>query len=444
MEKQSIYKICIVGRPNVGKSTLFNRIVGKRQAITEQLAGTTRDRVRAVVNKNGVSFELVDTGGYEIGKKDHLMALVKGQIELAIVKTDAVLFVCDVTSGVMPQDEDILSILRKSGKELILAVNKVDNERLEKEIGGFYNFGIDPVYAVSAIHNLGITELVEKLVVNAHPAEAEYPPGAMKLAVVGRPNVGKSSFINRIINEERVIVHEAPGTTRDSIDIHLEKEGKDFIFIDTAGMRHKRKIKEPVDAHSLLRAEGSINRSDICIVMIDGYEGLMVDDMRIIRLVEESGKGCILLVNKWDTVKNVEMSRYEDALRKRMHYIRSMPVLFTSAKTGLNIDEVFPLMKLVEKNTKAVFSKDELANILNIMQKTERLPLIRSGKLIEIRKLAQESILPQTFSILVNKTAFLPDDYIENVKNILREELGLLGVPIRIKIKRMAGGRKRR
>ncbi len=436
MEKNKIYKVCIVGRPNVGKSALFNRIVGRRQSITEPLAGTTRDRISAVVEKDGASFELIDTGGYELGKKDRLTALVKQQIEVAMGKADAVLFVCDATSGVVPQDREILSILRKSGRELILAVNKIDNKKGEEEISNFYTFGITPVYQVSAIHNMGIPELTDRIIKHAYPVVVREPISAVKIAVVGRPNVGKSSFINRITNDERVIVHEEPGTTRDSVDIHLEKDGMDFIFIDTAGMRHKRKIKEPVDAHSLLRAEGSINRSDICIIIIDGYEGLTADDIRVIRFAEESGKGSILLVNKWDTVKGVEMSKYEGALRKRMRYIKSMPVIFASAKTGMNIGEAFPLIKLVAKNMKASFSEGELGNILNLMQKTERLPLVRSGKLIEIRGLRQETVAPQTFSILVNRTAFLPDDYIENVKNILRDELGLLGVPIRIRVKR--------
>jgi len=436
MEKNKIYKVCIVGRPNVGKSTLFNRIVGRRQAITEPIAGTTRDRISVIVEKEGAVFELVDTGGYELGKKDHLTTLVKGQIEIAVHKADAVLFVCDIMAGVTPQDKEILSILRKSGKEVILAVNKVDNAKLEKDIDEFYDFGIENFYPVSAMHNTGVSDLVDRIVKKAGHVELAEAAAPVKIAVVGRPNVGKSSFINRIVGEERVIVHEEPGTTRDAVDIHLKKNGGDFVFIDTAGMRHKRKIKEPVDAHSLLRAESSIKRSDICVVLIDGYEGPTVDDMRIVSLVEENGKGCILLVNKWDLVSGIEMAKYEKALTRRMNYLKSVPILFASAKTGLNIDEVFALIKLVDKNMKTNFSEVDLGNVLNLMQKTERLPLVRSGKLIEIRGMKQEGIAPPIFSILVNKSAFLPDDYIESVKNVLREELDLLGVPIRIKIKR--------
>ncbi len=436
MQKQNIYKVCIVGRPNVGKSTLFNRIVGRRQAITEPVAGTTRDRVSVLVNKDDALFELIDTGGYELAKKDRLTAMIKKQIETAVSGTDAILFVCDVTTGVTPQDREILSILRKSGKEVILVVNKVDNAAMEKETGEFYNFGLENFYPVSAMHNVGISALIENITKRTHPVEIVEAAKSIKVAVVGRPNVGKSSFINKAIKEERVIVHEAPGTTRDAVDIHLEKGGDDFIFIDTAGMRHKRKIKEPVDAHSLLRAESSIKRSDVCIVIIDGYEGLMVDDMRVISLVEESGKGCILMVNKWDLVSGIEMPKYEKALKKRMNCIKSMPLLFASAKTGLNVDEVFSLIKLVNKNMMANFSEGELSGILNIMQKTERLPLVRAGKMIQIRSIKQEATAPPVFSIRVNKSAFLPDDYMENLKNILREELGLIGVPIRIKITR--------
>ncbi|MDP3789129.1 MAG: ribosome biogenesis GTPase Der [Candidatus Omnitrophota bacterium] len=436
MQKQNIYKVCIVGRPNVGKSTLFNRIVGRRQAITEPLAGTTRDRLSVLVDKDGALFELIDTGGYELAKKDRLTAMVKKQIEAAVSDTDAVLFVCDVTAGVTSQDREILSILRKSGKAIILAVNKVDNAALEKEIDEFYNFGVENFYPVSAMHNIGISYLIEDIVKRTHPVEAPEASNPIKVAVVGRPNVGKSSFINKAIKEERVIVHEEPGTTRDAVDIYLKKGGDDFIFIDTAGMRHKRKIKEPVDAHSLLRAESSIKRSDVCIVIIDGYEGLTVDDMRVISLVEESGKGCMLMVNKWDLVSGIEMSKYEKALKKRMNCIKSMPLLFASAKTGLNVDEVFSLIKLVNRNMTANFSEGELSGILKLMQKTERLPLVRAGRMIQIRSIKQEGTAPPVFGIFVNKSAFLPDDYIESVKNILREELALIGVPIRIKVRR--------
>lgn len=439
MQKQSIYKVCIVGRPNVGKSTLFNRIVGRRQAITEPIAGTTRDRVSVLVNKDGALFELIDTGGYELAphsRKNRLTAMVRGQIETAVSSADAVLFVCDVTAGVTPQDREILSILRKSGKEMILVVSKVDNAAMEKETGEFYSFGLEDFYPVSAMHNIGISALIENITKRTHSVEFADAVKSIKVAVVGRPNVGKSSFINKAIKEQRVIVHEEPGTTRDAVDIHLEKNGADFIFIDTAGMRHKRKIKEPVDAHSLLRAESSIKRSDVCIVIIDGSEGLTVDDMRVISLVEESGKGCILMVNKWDLVSGIEMSKYEKALKKRMNCVKSMPLLFASAKTGLNVDEVFSLIKLVNKNMTANFSEGELSGILSIMQKTERLPLVRAGKMIQIRSIKQESAAPPVFGIFVNRSAYLPDDYIESVKNILREELALIGVPIRLKIRR--------
>lgn len=435
MAKQNIYRVCIVGRPNVGKSTLFNRIVGRRQAITEPVAGTTRDRVSVVVNKDTAIFELVDTGGYELGKKDSITTLVKRQIELAVDKADTVLFVCDVTSGTTPQDKEILSILRKSGKEIILAVNKVDNAKLEKDVNEFYAFGIENFYPISAMHNTGISDLVARVVKKASPVAISETIVPVKIAVVGRPNVGKSSFINKVVKEERVIVHEKPGTTRDAVDIYLKKNGNDFIFIDTAGIRHKRKIKEPVDAHSLLRAESSIKRSDTCIVIIDGYEGLTVDDMRVISLVEENGKGCILLVNKWDLVSGIEMPRYEGALIKRMNFLKTMPILFVSAKTGLNVDEIFGLIKLVDKNMKATFSPEQLDNILKLMQNTPRLPLVRAGKMIQIRGIRQEGVAPPVFSIAVNKSGFIPDEYLENVKNILRDELGVIGAPIRVKVK---------
>lgn len=442
MVRHDMYRLSIVGRPNVGKSTFFNRIVGRRHAITEKMAGTTRDRISSIVKKEGIAFEIVDTGGYDMGRKDSLSEMIKGQIEVAIGDTDIILFMCDVTTGVTPQDEEILSILRKSGKDIMLVVNKVDNDKLKKEISEFYRFGIGHIYPVSALHNRGISTLMERITENIKPAVKTERPVAIKVAIVGKPNVGKSSFINRIANEERVIVHEEPGTTRDSIDIHMEKRGGDFIFIDTAGIRHKRKVKEAVDVYSLLRARGSIKRSDVCLVMIDGYEGLTRDDIRILKLVQEYGKGCILLVNKWDLVSDIEMSRYEKALVKRLNFISGIPVLFTSCKSGLNLEETFSLIKLIDRNMKMKFSEEELRNILILMKKSDRLPLVRSGGLIKIRRIKQERTVPPTFGLYVNNPSVVTDDYVGNIKNVLREELGLRGVPIKIIVKKASQKRR--
>ncbi|MEA3305870.1 MAG: ribosome biogenesis GTPase Der [Candidatus Omnitrophota bacterium] len=431
-----MYKIAIVGRPNVGKSTFFNRIVEKRHAITGKTAGITRDRISAIVKKENVSFEIADTGGYGMGKKDSISEMVKKQIETAIENADTVLFICDVTAGAMPGDEEILSVLRKSGKDIILIANKADNDNLKKDISEFYKFGIERVYPVSALHNIGISRLIDDIIKNIRPAQKTGEAAAIKVAIVGKPNVGKSSFINRIAGEERVIVHEEPGTTRDSVDICMEKEGRDFIFIDTAGIRHKRKVKEAVDVYSLLRAKNSIKLSDVCLVMIDGYEGPRRDDIRVLKLVEDCGKGCVFLVNKWDLVNNIEMSGYEKALVKKTNFILDIPVLFTSCKSGLNLEEIFPLIELVDRNAKMKFSEQELRDILILMEKSDRLPLVRSGELIKIRKIKQEETTPQVFSLYVSGSSAVTNDYISGIRNILREELGLKGAPIRIIIKR--------
>ena len=431
------YKIAIIGRPNVGKSTLFNRIVGRRQSITEKKAGTTRDRVSAIVNTKDHVFEIVDTGGFDIGRKDRLSELIKRQIKIAIEKSNIILFVCDITEGVMPLDEEILPILRRSGKDIMLVVNKVDNEKLKIGVSEFFKFGIEDLYPVSALHDIGMSPLINRLIKKMKPSGQidMDSKSVIKVAIVGRPNVGKSSLVNKVINEERVIVHEEPGTTRDSIDIHLSRNGTKFIFIDTAGMRHKRKIKEAADVYSLLRARKSVQHSDICLVMIDAYEGLMRDDIRIISLVDDYGKGCILVVNKWDLISDIEMSRYKNALVKRMHYIKGIPVLFASCKTGLNLEEVFPLIKLVHRNINAKFSKEELDRILDLMQKTGRIPLVRSGKLMRIHKMMQEDMIPPTFKLFVTNPPEITKDYIEAIKNVLRDELGLNGVPIKINVK---------
>jgi len=439
MEKTNTpFRVAIIGRPNVGKSTLFNRIAGRRHSITEKKSGTTRDRVSASVNKDGYIFELVDTGGFDIGSTDHISKLVKKQIEIALEKADIILFVCDVTEGVTALDEEILPVLRRSGRDIILVVNKVDNEKLKDGISEFYSFGIDEVFPVSALHNTGIASLLGGLSGKIGPtAKASAPvEAAIRVAIVGRPNVGKSSFVNKIIDEERVIVHEEPGTTRDSIDIHLNRNGIDYVIIDTAGMRHKRKIKDAVDVYGLLRARDSVKHCDVCLVMIDGYDGLRRDDMRILKLAEQYGKGCVLAVNKWDLMSGYEMVKYQKALMRKMNYVKEVPILFTSCKTGLNLQEVFSLVSLVNRNLKAQYPGEEIARILEMIKSGGRVPLVRSGRLINIRDMKQEDKTPPTFTISVNKGAIVSNDYIECIKNILREELGLTGVPIRINIGR--------
>jgi GTP-binding protein len=439
-----LFRVAIIGRPNVGKSTLFNRIVGRRHAITESISGTTRDRVSAIVSREGATFEIVDTGGFDMGRTDQLSELVKKQIEIAIEETDLILFVCDVSDGVTPLDEEIFPILRKSGKDIMFVVNKLDNERLKENVNEFFAFGAEDLYTVSALHNIAIYHLVDKIAkkVKSGGKTGIGSAAAIKIAVVGRPNVGKSSIVNRLLNEERVIVHEKPGTTRDSIDIYLNKEGTDFILMDTAGMCHKRKIKEVVDIYGLARARKSIMHSDISIIIIDAYEGLTRDDIRVLKLVEECGKGCILVVNKWDLISDFDMSKYEYALIKRMHFIRWIPILFTSCKTGLNLEDILRLVKLVYGNIKLKFSDEELAGILELIQKTGKIPMVRSGKLIKLYNIKQEDKIPPTFNIYVNNPASLTDDYVGAIKNALRNELGLRGIPIKINIKKRSGNKK--
>ncbi|MBN1871956.1 MAG: ribosome biogenesis GTPase Der [Candidatus Omnitrophica bacterium] len=438
-----MYSVAIVGRPNVGKSTLFNRIAGRRFSITQSAAGTTRDRVSQIVSLQDMRFELVDTGGFEFARKDDISGLVKRQIEIAISKSDAIIFVCDATSGVTPLDEELLLLLRKSGKPMMLAVNKTDAVKANGAAHEFYRFGMDKIYPISAIHNTGIglltDDLIERFLKSAPDKKSKT---TIIVAVIGRPNVGKSSLINRLAKEDRVIVHEKPGTTRDSIDIHLESGDKDFVFIDTAGIRHNRKVKEPVDVYSLLRSKDSIRRSDVCVVIIDAYEGLTRDDARIINLVEENGKGCIILANKWDLVSHVEMSRYTDALIKKLDFLRLTPILFTSCKTGLNTDDVLPLIELVNNNLNAVFPAQELGNILRFIEEGSGMPKVISGRLIKINRIKQVASKPPTFILYVTRNTPHKKAIISTVRNVLHQELGLKGVPIRI-IMRSTNKRKK-
>ncbi len=430
-------RIAIIGRPNVGKSTLFNRIVGRRHSITEKKSGTTRDRISAVVGRGDAAIELVDTGGFGPGGADNISKLVKKQIEVALKEADIVLFVCDITQGVTSLDQEILPILRKSGRDIILAVNKADNEKSKEGISEFYSLGIKELYPISAMHNTGMEPLLSVLTKTAGSIRRTgvSVEAAIKVAIVGRPNVGKSSFVNKVIGEERVIVHEKPGTTRDSIDIYLKRDGKDYILIDTAGMRHKRKIKEAADVYGLLRARDSVRRCDVCLVMIDAYDGLRRDDMRILRLAEECGKGGVLLVNKWDLMPEFDMVKYQNALARKMNYVNELPVLFTSCKTGLNVHEAFSVVDLVYRGLTARYPEEEVGRILGLIKKGGKVPLVRHGKLINVRYMKQEDNTPPTFTLSVNKGAVVTGDYERGIRNILRRELGLTGVPIRLNIR---------
>jgi len=430
-KSENMNTVCIVGRPNVGKSSLFNRIIGMRRAIVYQESGTTRDRLFCRMEWMRARFSLIDTGGFMPKTQDRISELVKKQIHQAIDESTAIIFVCDVTSGILPFDEELAVLLRKSNKRIFLAINKVDNEKLVDNVNDFYNLSMGKPYPVSALHNKGIGELLDSLVEYIGPSSGEDKDEGnfIRIAILGRPNVGKSSYFNSLINQERVIVDEVPGTTRDSIDIYFKHNDTEFIIIDTAGIRHKRKIKEAVDVYGILRAKETMSRSDAVIVLIDGYDGLRKDDMKILDMISREGKGCVLVVNKWDLVKNVPMETYKKALLNRAVFLRDFPIAFVSCLVKRNVLQPIELIKKVIENSRRRISIKKL-EALNAELRRIRLPCGKRGSLVKFNHIAQIGITPPRFLVFINDARLASEEFDNFLKRELRLRFDFFGVPI--------------
>jgi len=432
--KDQLPKVTIIGRPNVGKSSLFNRIAKCRKAIVYQEVGTTRDRVNQEVTVQDKRFVLIDTGGFALEDKDEIFKLIKGQIKKAIDESDVLLFVCDGQAGIHAQDFELAALLRKTNKRIFLAINKVDNEKIEKQLLDFYELGFDESYPVSAIHNIGITKLVEDLV-EGFPESAcqDEKTEAIKVAIIGRPNVGKSSFVNYLLKEERVIVNETPGTTRDTVDTYLREDETDFILIDTAGLRHKKKVKEPIDVYSMMRTKEAIERSQICLVLIDGYDGLRGDDLKILDLVLKEGKCCILCVNKWDLVKEIPMTEYTSMIYNRLDFLRKYPILFTSVKTGYNIYSSLALIKEIIANSHIKIPTHQLNKLLKTVKSSG--PFAFRGNVTKLYYITQTRTAPPRFVIFVNKPELIPEQNKNFIENLFRKNFSFFGTPLRFEFR---------
>ena len=434
----SIPIVSIVGRPNVGKSSLFNRIVKKRHTVVEEKEGTTRDRIEKHVKFKGKNLILVDTGGFFSNdflrsEKDRIEALMKTQIEKAIMRSDLLLFVCDGASGPSPLDLDMVRFIRKSGKRIVLVVNKIDNEKKKENLLEFYELGLGEPFGISCLHNRGVDNLTEEIArLIPEYSEAGTPKDQpIKVAIVGRPNVGKSSFLNRVLGEERVIVHEKPGTTRDSVDTYLKKDGINFLLIDTAGLRHKKKVKTAVDIYSMMRARSSIDHSDVALLLIDGMEGVTSDDAKIFDYIVETGKGCAIVVNKWDLVKRIETSRYAGAILKKMPQARNFPIAFISAKTGRNALIAFNLVNAIKTNLDLSIDKDALSDFLKEISPEEvRIP--RRMRPPRFFYMTQASVFPKEFIIFVSNPRAVTGAHSSFIENRLRESFPLKGVPVKL------------
>jgi len=426
-------RVSIVGRPNVGKSSLFNRILRTRHAVVLKKEGTTRDSVEKSVMINGKNIIFIDTGGFLTGEKNELYALVKKQIERAVESSELLLFVCDGGEGLMPLDIDLAMVLRKMDKKILLVINKIDNEERRNNLADFYKLGLGDPRMASCEHKIGIEAIIDEvsaLVGSSTEDDAKADP--IKVACVGRPNVGKSSFLNKVIDEERLIVHEAPHTTRDSVDVYFEKDGLSFLLIDTAGMRHKRKIKFAVETYSIMRSEESVRRSDIAFLVIDGMEGVTSDDARIFDFIVNAGKGCVIVVNKWDLVKGIETSRYCNAIYKKMARARHFPVVFLSAKTGRNVKEAFNLISSIKTNSELSIDSEALKDFIENMDSRNALPIC---------SMRQTRLFPKEFTVYVRNPALIKNEHRAFLENRLRESFPLSGMSVKIFFKKRKRGK---
>lgn len=407
--------VAIVGRPNVGKSTLFNRFLRKRVAITDKISGTTRDRLYAEVDWHTNRFIVIDTGGVDLDTKDLLKKKILEQIKLSIAEADLIVFVTDVTTGIVPMDKEISRLLRQSGKDVVVAINKVDNERLASEVYQFSNLGWDRIVGISALHGLRVDKLLDMVPLSK---EETVQSPLLRVAVIGRPNVGKSTFVNSVLDKPRMIVDERPGTTRDAVDIKFMRSGNPWLFIDTAGMRKRRKIKSPVEFYSVQRAYKSIDRADVVILMIDGWEGILRQEMQIVDYVIKKSKPCVIAVNKWDLVK-ITRREYRERITQRLGEHWYLPVVFISASKKENID------KLLDK-------AGELFSQLQGKVATGLLNRILVKLSVKVYYGTQVKTNPPTFLLFVNKIPARCE--INYISNELHKALGL-EVPISLQFR---------
>lgn len=426
--------VAIVGRPNVGKSTLFNRIVGKRISIVEDTPGVTRDRIFAEAEWTGVLFSIIDTGGIEPYAEDIIMQQMKRQAEMAIETADVIIFVVDAQEGITATDQEVADILRKANKTVVLACNKVDSSKYNQNIYEFYNLGIGEPISISAGQSLGIGDLLDE-VIKGFPKEGEelYDESIIKVALAGRPNVGKSSIINSILGEDRVIVSHIPGTTRDAIDTFFEKDGKKYVLIDTAGMRKRGKISEAIERYSVIRALAAIERSDICILVIDAETGVTEQDSKIAGYAHEQGKGAIIVVNKWDLVEkdNRTVNLYKQDIVRVLAFMSYAPIIFVSALTGQRIHRILDMVDSVYSQCALRIQTGVLNDIINEAVLMNQ-PSISGGRKLNIFYATQVSVKPPTFVIFVNDPELMHFSYERYLENQLRKSFGFEGTPIRL------------
>ena len=430
--------VAIIGKPNVGKSTFFNYLVGQRLSIVEDTPGVTRDRVYGETNWRGKDFTIIDTGGIEEKANDVISSQMRLQAELAIDVADVIVFITDVTTGITPDDRDIALMLKKSKKPIVLVCNKVDDfKKLENDTYEFYNLGLGRPYPISSAHAKGIGDVLDAIYEHLpEKDENDEDKEYIKVAIIGKPNVGKSSLVNKILGENRSIVSNIAGTTRDAIDSKFENEHGKYIFIDTAGLRRQSKVEENIEKYSVLRTELAIERADVCLLMIDANEGVTEQDTKIAGKAHEAGKAVIIAINKWDEYdkENGTLENYTKDVYNKLSYLAYAPILFISAKTGQRVEKLFELINEVSNNNAMRIAtsvlNELLAEAVAIVQ-----PPTDKGKRLKVLYMTQVSTKPPTFAIFVNDKKLFHFSYERYIVNKLRQEFNFKGTPIRILIR---------
>ena len=425
--------IAIVGRPNVGKSTLFNRLIDSREAIVDEESGVTRDRNYGRANWNGIEFSVIDTGGYVQNSDDIFEEEINKQVLLAIEESDLILFMVDVTIGIHDLDKAVAMLLRRYNKKVMLVINKVDNNERLLDAAEFYNLGLGDYYPLSSITGSGTGDLLDDVVKNLPDSEEEAIPEIPRIAIVGRPNVGKSSLINSLLGEERNIVTPLAGTTRDSIYTRYRKFNHDFLLVDTAGLRKKSKVSEDIEFYSVMRAVRTIENSDICLLLLDATRGIEAQDLNIVSLIQKNNKGMIVLVNKWDLVEkepNITI-KFEKEIRNRTAPFTDYPIIFISAINKQRIHKVLELIESVNTNRNRKITTAELNEVMLPVVKNNPPPSLK-GKYVKIKYVTQLPIYTPAFAFFCNLPQYVKDPYKRYIENRMREKFDFSGVPVRI------------
>jgi GTPase len=428
--------IAIIGRQNVGKSTLINRIAGKQISIVEDFPGTTRDRIFADATWNGTDFTLIDTGGLEFQQESTIAKGVRTQAEVAISEADVVIFLTDAKEGLMPIDQDVANILRRSNKPVLLVVNKIDSDKQQLDAAEFYKLGFGDPVSISGYHGRGVADLLDKIVsmLPSQPCAVETVENGIRVAIVGRPHVGKSLLLNTLLGKERSIVGNVPGTTRDAIDTTLDFGEQNMILIDTAGIRRKGHVEKGIEWYSVLRSMRAIDRADVALLVIDATEPSTAQDTHIAGYIEKAGKGIIVLVNKWDLVTEKNKTEYNEYIKSRLKFAPYAPILYISAKSGQGVNKIMPLVLQVSQERSMQLPDIEVNDLFKAAVAGHNLP--RKGKkFLKVYSAGQTGVNPPTFRFLVNDTELVHFSYERFLENKLREVYGFNGTPIRLVFK---------